>query len=74
MKIKIIKDVFNDNQWHREGEVHNLDKDTARFYIHKGLGIEYKEEKARKETKEEKAAIETKAEKPKRRTRKPKAE
>ena len=54
MKIKIIKDVYSSNGWRKEGEIITLDSKVARHYIQKGIGIEYKEEKAAKETKEAK--------------------
>lgn len=74
MKIKIIKEVFSNGSFRKEGEVYNLEPKVARHYINKGIGVEVKEEKIEKQTKEEKAPIETKAAKPKRRVRKPKAE
>jgi hypothetical protein len=54
MKIKIIKDVFSSAGWRREGDIVSLDGKTANHYIKKGIGIEYKEEKQKKETKEAK--------------------
>lgn len=54
MKIKILKSVVSSVGWRNEGEIHDLDPKTARYYIAKGIGIEYKEEKIKKETKEEK--------------------
>jgi len=54
MKIKILKDVYSSNGWRHIGEVHDLDNKTAKHYLSKGIGIEYKEEKAVKETKENK--------------------
>lgn len=74
MKIKIIKEVFSNGSFRREGEVYDLEPKIARHYINKRLGIELKEEKIKKETKEEKSIIETKSAAPKRRTRKPKTE
>jgi hypothetical protein len=56
MKIKILKSVVSSAGWRNEGEIHDLDPKTARHYITKGIGIEYKEEKIEKETKEEKTA------------------
>ena len=55
MKIKIIKDVYSGTGWRKEGEVIEMDPKTARHYIIRGIGIEYKEEKVAKETKEAKA-------------------
>lgn len=55
MKIKILKDVYSNGGWRKEGQVYTLDSKTAKHYIAKGIGIEYKEEKAKKETKENKA-------------------
>jgi len=52
MKIKIIKQVYTSQGWRNEGAIFELDPKTARHYIKKGIGIEYKEEKAEKETKE----------------------
>jgi len=52
MKIKIIKQVYTSQGWRNEGSIFELDPKTARHYIKKGIGIEYKEEKAEKETKE----------------------
>ena len=58
MKIKILKDVYTSKGWRYTGEVHDLDNKTAKHYLSKGIGIEYKieykEEKAVKETKENK--------------------
>lgn len=56
MKIKIIKDVYSSTGWKKEGEIHDLDPKTAKHYLAKGIGIEQKEEKAKKETKEQKVA------------------
>jgi len=55
MKIKIIRDVYSGTGWRREGDIIEMDQKTARHYITKGIGIEYKEEKIVKETKEDKA-------------------
>ena len=55
MKIKIIKDVYSGAGWRKEGEILEMDSKTARHYIIRGIGIEYKEEKVAKETKEAKA-------------------
>jgi len=54
MKIKMIKDVYSGAGWRKEGEILELDPKVARQYIIKGIGEEYKEEKAVKETKEAK--------------------
>lgn len=54
MKILIVKDVFSSPDWHREGDVIELDNKTANHYLSKGIGIEYKEQKVKKETKEAK--------------------
>jgi len=62
MKILIVKDVYSSAGWRREGDIVELDTKTANHYLNKSIGIEYKEEKAKKETKESKT--------PKRRTTK----
>lgn len=54
MKIKMLKSVVSSAGWRNEGEIHNLDPKTAKHYIKKGIGIEHKEEKSKKETKEAK--------------------
>jgi len=54
MKILIVKDVYSSAGWRREGDIVELDTKTANHYLNKGIGIEYKEEKAKKETKEAK--------------------
>ena len=54
MKIKIIKDVYSGSGWRKEGEILEMDQKTARHYLIRGIGVEYKEEKAVKETKEAK--------------------
>jgi|11BtaG_2_1085332.scaffolds.fasta_scaffold40000_2 hypothetical protein len=54
MKIKIIKDVYSGSGWRKEGEILEMDQKAARHYIIRGIGVEYKEEKAVKETKEAK--------------------
>ena len=54
MKIQIIKDVYSGSSWRKEGEIIEMDHKTARHYIVRGIGIEYKEEKIAKETKEAK--------------------
>jgi hypothetical protein len=55
MKVKIIKEVYSQAGWRREGEIVELDPKTGRHYLAKGIAIEHKEEKAKKETKEAKA-------------------
>jgi len=55
MKIKIIKDVYSGSGWRKEGDIIEMDQKTARHYLVKGIGIEYKEEKVVQETKEAKA-------------------
>jgi|TARA_R110000796_G_scaffold39951_6_gene99227 hypothetical protein len=55
MKILIIKDVYSSNGWRQIGDIIELDTKTSNNYIAKGIGIEYKEEKAKIETKEHKA-------------------
>lgn len=55
MKIKILKDVFSSAGWRREGDIVILDNKTAKHYLLKGIGVEYKEDKKPKETKEAKA-------------------
>lgn len=55
MKIKMLKDVYSSAGWRKEGEILSVDDKTARHYIAKGIGVEYKEEKAPKQTKENKA-------------------
>lgn len=55
MKVKIIKEVYSGTEWRREGDIIEMDPKTARHYIIRGIGIEYKEEKVAKETKEAKA-------------------
>lgn len=55
MKIKIIKDAFSSAGWRREGDIVELDSKTAKHYLLKGIGVEYKEEKKARETKESKA-------------------
>ncbi len=52
MKIKMIKQVYSSQGFRNEGDIINLDPKTARHYINRGLGIEFKEEKIEKETKE----------------------
>ena len=52
MKIKMIKQVYSSKGFRNEGDIINLDSKTARHYINRGLGIEFKEEKIEKETKE----------------------
>jgi len=52
MKIKKLKTVFSTSGFRNEGEVHDIDPKTARHYISRGIGIEFKEEKIEKETKE----------------------
>jgi hypothetical protein len=54
MKILIKKSVISSNGWRNEGEIHDLDDKLAKHYLAKGIGVEYKEEKAKKETKEAK--------------------
>lgn len=54
MKILIKKSVISSNGWRNEGEIHELDEKLAKHYINKGIGVEHKEEKAKKETKEAK--------------------
>lgn len=54
MKIKIIKDVYSSVGWRKIGDIVTLDPKVARHYLDKGIGIEYKEEKAPKQTKESK--------------------
>lgn len=56
MKIKILKSVVSSKGWRNEGEIYDLDPKTAKHYILKKIGIEYKEEKVIKETKENKSA------------------
>ena len=48
MKIKILKDVYSNGGWRKEGQVYTLDSKTAKHYITKGIGVEHKEEKAKK--------------------------
>jgi hypothetical protein len=55
MKIKMTRDVYSGPGWRKEGDVIDLDPKIAKHYIRKGIAIEYKEEKAAKETKEAKA-------------------
>jgi len=55
MKIKIIKEVYTQNGWRREGDIVELNQKTTQHYLNRGIAIEYKEEKAVKETKEAKA-------------------
>jgi len=52
MKIKMIKQVYSSQGFRNEGDIINLDPKTARHYINRGLGVEFKEEKIEKETKE----------------------
>jgi len=54
MRIKILKDVYSTNGWRKEGEIYDMDPKTAKHYISKGIGVEQKEEKVKKETKEAK--------------------
>lgn len=54
MKILILKDVYSSNGWRKEGDVVELDNKTAANYIKKGIGVEHKEQKVKKETKEAK--------------------
>lgn len=54
MKIEIIKDVYSGSEWRREGDILDVDPKVGRHYLLKGIAIEYKEEKATKETKEAK--------------------
>lgn len=54
MKIKIIKDVYSGTGWRKEGDIIEMDQKAASHYMIRGIGIEYKEEKATKETKEAK--------------------
>ena len=71
MKIQIIKDVYSGNAWRKEGDIVEMDPKTARHYLIRGIGVEYKEAKASIEKKEVKASIETKeAKAPKKRTTK----
>ena len=68
MKIKIIKEVYTQKGWLREGDVVELDPKVTRHYLAKGIGVE---QKAKTEAKEAKAAIETKeAKTPRKRTTK----
>ena len=55
-KIKITKSVYSSSGWRNEGDILELDNKTAQHYISKGIGIEYKEEKRKKETKEDKTS------------------
>jgi hypothetical protein len=55
MKIKMLKDVYSVDGWRKEGDILDIDSKVARHYIAKGIGVEYKEVKAPKETKENKA-------------------
>ena len=54
MKIQIIKDVYSGTGWRKEGDIIEVDPKTARHYLIRGIGVEYKEEKIVKETKEAK--------------------
>jgi hypothetical protein len=73
MKIQIIKDVYSGTGWRKEGDIIEVDPKTARHYLIRGIGVEYKEAKAAVEIKEVKTAIETKeAKAPKKRKTKAK--
>lgn len=50
----MLKDVFSISGWRYEGQIYELDHKTAKHYLSREIGIEYKEEKAVKETKENK--------------------
>ena len=54
MKVLIKKDVYSSQGWRKEGDIVELDHKTASHYLKKGIGVEYKEEKPKRETKEAK--------------------
>jgi len=68
MKIEIIKEVYTQSGWRREGDILELDPKTTRYYLNKGIAIEYVE---KAEVKQAKPKVETKeAKAPRKRTTK----
>jgi hypothetical protein len=60
MKIKIIKEVYTQNGWRREGDIVTLDPKTTRYYLNKGIAVEHTEKEAIKEAKPVKETKEAK--------------
>jgi len=55
MKVKIIKTVKSGSGWRNEGDIINLEGKELNHYLNKGIAVEHKEVKAKKETKQAKA-------------------